>query len=483
MYRRWHLVLAALPAVGALPGCSPASPADSAARPAAADAPVGAERPTRPNVVWLTLESLRADHVGCYGYDRDTTPTLDALAAEGTRYADAHAVTSWTLTSHATMFTGLYPSAHHVIRPKDRLGDGFVTAAEALAAAGYQTVAVVSGPYLRRAHNLQQGFGLYDDGPITPAKANASADITNPAMEASLVSFLGEQRDPNRPFLLFGYFWDPHALYIPPPPYDAMFVPPDAEPIAADKIMYSPVFKLGTHISPAQLKYQIAQYDGEIRCTDDLLGRVFALLRQLDLWENTAIIVTADHGEEFHEHGHNSHKNTLYVESLHVPLIVKWPRQTAAAVDERTVNLIDLFPTVLELAGLVPPLQSGRSLQSPPAPDRATFYELLTLWTFTRKSTGKSWQESDQWYAIRRGRYKLVNVETQSRWELYDLIADPGERHPLGGGHEEIVGELQGEMESWRQAMALLARRHQPGDEAQLSPEEERRLRDLGYVP
>ena len=257
--------------------------------------------------------------------------------------------------------------------------------------------------------------------------------------------------------------------------------------------MISPAFKLGKHISKAQLLYLIAQYDGEIRCTDECLGRLWALLKELHLWENTAIIVTADHGEEFYDHGHNSHKNTLYVESLHVPLIIKLPGQTEARRDDRLVNLIDLYPTVLELAGCRPAQPcSGRSLLTAPLEDRPTFYELQTLWTFTRRSTKEKWQESEAWTALRQGRYKLVHVknlinrddrEIADRWELYDAVDDPRELHPLGAGSEEISGRLQAEMHRWREAMAILARRWQAGGPAQLSPEEEQRLRSLGYLP
>lgn len=448
------------------------------------ETPTAPPEDQRPNVIWFSIESLRADHIGCYGYERDTTPNLDALAAAATRYPDAHSVTSWTLASHATMFTGLYPTAHRVTEPDSKLSDAHTTVAEALAAAGYDTMAAVSGPYFRRAHNMQQGFARYDDSPITPADANASADVTNPAMEASITAMLRERKGANKPFFLFGYFWDPHSHYIPPPPYDTMFVPPDAEPIPWKQIQYSPAFQLGKHISKAQLLYQIAQYDGEIRCTDEVVGRILRLLHDLDLWDNTAVIITADHGEEFYDHGHNSHKNTLYVESIHVPLVVKLPHQTEAVVDDRTVNLIDLFPTVLELAGIsIDSPQTGQSLLQPARTDRPIFHELHTFWSFKRKSTGEKWTESDQWYAVRRGRYKLVNVETKNRWELYDIIIDPREQHPLGAEAAETLGELQGELESWQETMELLARQWQGGGTAQLSEAEKRKLRSLGYLP
>jgi len=446
-----------------------------------------------PNILWLSIESLRADHLGCYGYNRDTTPSLDALAAESTVFTQADAVTSWTLTSHATMFTGLYPSAHGVIRAQDRLSDDHETIAETLRAAGYQTAAVVSGPYLSAAHNLQQGFEYVDQSPIQHMQG-ASGDITNPDMEKAMFKFLQTQRDAARPFMLFAYYWDTHSEYIPPPPYDKMFVPQGAVPIK--NVQFMPAFQLGRHITPAQLDWLIAQYDGEIRCTDGYVGRVFDLLRSLGLWENTLIVVTADHGEEFYEHGRNSHKNTLYVESVRVPLIVKWPagRSAAPGRDGRPVNLIDLFPTLLDATGVTSaaPL-NGRSLLAPADAERSLFLELETMWSYTRKSRDEKWIERKAWTALRAGDRKLVHIvpledrageDMAQRWELYDLSADPAERHPLDlTAHAELFGDLQGQIAEWREAMALLARRWESGGKASLTPEEEQRLRGLGYIP
>lgn len=450
---------------------------------------------TPPNVVWLSIESLRADHVGCYGYERDTTPELDALAKEATVFTRADAVTSWTLTSHASMFTGLYPAAHGVIRPKDRLANDHLTIAEVLRDAGYQTAAVVSGPYLASPYNLQQGF-IYVDESAIQHMSGASADVTNPDLEKALFTYLREKRDVDRPFLLFAYYWDTHSEFIPPPPFDTQFVPPGAKEIK--NVQYMPAFELGKHISPAQLSWLIAQYDGEIRCTDGYIGRLFALLKELGLWENTAIIVTADHGEEFYEHGRNSHKNTLYVESVHVPLIIKWPSALARAPsrDDRLVSLVDLYPTILEVTGTnANTPQSGRSLLAAPEAERTTLLELETSWSFRRKSTNEKWQERKAWTALRDGRFKVVHVvpledrpgaALEARWELYDLAADPGELHPLAYTSEtwiEVFGALQGKLAEVQDALAIVARRFEPGGSARLTPEEEQRLRSLGYLP
>jgi hypothetical protein len=159
---------------------------------------VGSTLSDRPNVLLITIESLRPDHVGCYGGLRATTPALDALSAEGITFENAHSVTSWTLAAHASLFTGLYPTAANIVYPRDRLDASYQTLAEVLGGIGYDTAAVVSGLYLRRSFGLDQGFAMYDDSAVAPADTSSIDDVTNPQMEAALVSFLEGRRDVNR---------------------------------------------------------------------------------------------------------------------------------------------------------------------------------------------------------------------------------------------------------------------------------------------
>ncbi|MHC4067251.1 MAG: sulfatase family protein, partial [Planctomycetota bacterium] len=270
--------------------------------------------------------------------------------------------------------------------------------------------------------------------------------------------------------------------FIPPPPYDAMFVPQEAEKI--ESVQFGPIVALGRGISEAQLAYLVAQYDGEIRCTDHYLGRLWALLRELDLWDQTAIILTADHGEQFFEHNYLGHKHDLYAESLHVPLIIKPPGQKQATRDRRVVNLIDLYPTILELAGCeTNSPHNGRSLFQPaPEDGRPTFFELTTTWDITDRQTGRKWHDSDQWLGVRQARYKLVRVLGTQFRQLFDVIADPQEQHPLGPAHRDAAADLEGSLTRWQEAMSRLSTLWEEGPKARLTPEEERRLRSLGYL-
>ncbi len=449
-------------------------------------APPGPARP--PNVLLVTIESLRADHVGFQGGRLPTTPELDALARESIVYENGHSVTSWTLASHASLFTGLYPSAHQTLEPLDRLADGYETLAEVLAKRGYQTAGVVSGPYLRRAHRLDQGFERWDDALAAPSHVDAHGEVTNPGMLASLERFLGEERDPARPFFLFAYFWDPHYDYLPPPPYDELFVRPGDE--RADLSGYGRFPTVNAESPPGVLSYVLSQYDGEIRWTDAALGLLFRALREADLWDETLVVVTADHGEEFFEHGWKGHKNNLYVESVHVPLVVKLPGSPAPARDARLASLVDVFPTVLEATGTPAQLElHGRSLLEPAPPrDRAIFFELKSAWYAKARDRNEVRAQEAEWHGIRRGSLKLVGIPGR-RMYLFDVGADPGERTDLLGRDAKAADAARGleaRLAEHRRVMqctrARFARDAEAPRTAELAAPDLDRLRALGYV-
>ena len=435
-----------------------------------------------PPIVLITLESLRSDHVGSYGYDLDTTPALDRLASQATRFEQAYSVTSWTLPAHASLLTGLYPSAHGVSRPRDRLSDGHTTLAEALAAEGYQTAAVVSGPYLSRRTRLDQGFEHYDDSPITPPGGSPADDRTNPRMEQAITTFLDAGRDPERPLFLFLYFWDPHHLYLPPAPFDAMFVPEGAVPPA--KLRFDPGFRLDRDITVPELAHVISQYDGEIRATDELLGRVWQKLEALGLWDAAAIFVTADHGEEFYDHGLISHKNHVYEEVVKVPLLLKAPGQREPLRDPRPVSHVDVFATALELAGSSRSAPEGGVSLLRPGPRPPVFFELVTDWWFDEPAGGRR-HETRIWTAMREGSHKLVEVQGDRGLTqvLFDLERDPDEREPTPLDEAAGASRLRAQLGGWRASNATLAGAVPRAAQSELSEEEEEQLRTLGYLP
>ncbi len=443
-------------------------------------------RPPRrlPNVILISIESLRPDHLGAYGGPRPTTPRLDAFAADAVVYEKAHSVTSWTLAAHASLFTGLYPHAHQAEGPLDTLGDAYATLAEILRDHGYQTAGVASGPYLRREFNLTQGFDYYDESPASLDDRAAHGDVTNPKLLAAIERFLRDARDPRRPLFLFAYFWDPHYDYIPPAPYNGMFVGPHSTPCDVTNYVVSTTI---TASSPAaELDYVRAQYDGELRWTDDHLGRLFTLLQEHGLWNDTVVVVTSDHGEEFFEHGTKGHKNNLFIESVHVPLIVKYESTRALrGRDRRLTSLVDVMPTILELVGVAAPGPvHGRSLlQRDPLPDRAIFFELLSMWfdraeqTTTRK----------RWTAVQQGDLKLIEVAEEGAAAparlLFDHAADPIEQDDLLDGRpSDRADDLGARLAEWQQEMRRTREGFAAGGPIPLTAEQRDQLRALGYL-
>lgn len=476
-FRLAVLGLAALgPALGPGLGCG------------AASVPPGA-----PDIVILTLESLRTDHVGAYGGrspgrpEVPITPEIDAFATRATVYEDAHSVTSWTLASHASLFTGLYPAGHRTDGPRDRLADSLPTLAEVLAQRGYQTAGVVSGPYLRRTHNLSQGFEHWDDSSASITNKLAHDDVTNPRMQEGLQRFLEQERDPERPFLLFGYFWDPHHDFLPPPPYDRMFVGEGASPI--DLRGFDTNAAIHPGMPPEQLAYVLSQYAGEIRWTDLHVGRLFRLLQELSLWDNSVIVVTSDHGEEFFDHGEKGHKNNLYAETTRVPLIVKYPGQVEGRREARPVSLVDLLPTLLALTGGSADFPvHGRSLLAEPDPERALLYELRAL-RYYREPDGAVEARGDRWYAVRGGDWKLVwrgaegEVPGSGKGsQLFQVAADPDERADLAAREPQQAAALRRRLVTELEHARRDAERYPRGGPAELSAEEIEQLRELGYL-
>ena len=444
-----------------------------------ADAPA----PAGPTVVLITVESLRTDVVGAYGGgsstrpDEPVTPRLDAFASAATVYADAHAVTSWTLASHASLFTGLYPPAHQTEGPMDRLGDGYTTLAETLAGAGWQTVGVVSGPYLRRRHNLHQGFEIWHDDLASPIDGVAHDDVTNPRMVERIGQAL-DARDPERPLFLFAYFWDSHFDFLPPPPYDTLFVPEGAE--AFDARGFDANAAIHPYMEPARLAWLRSQYAGDVRWTDAALGEVLDALRARQLFDDALVIVTADHGEEFFDHGAKGHKKNLYAETVRVPLVVKYPGQREGARDPRLASLIDVVPTVLEVAGVASaaPIE-GASLRAAPDEDRAIHFELAATWY----AAGGAREQ--RWSAVRDATHKLVWSEgggAPGRTELYAIGSDPDEEVDVAGRERERVAELRARHDAQRARSEAIAAGYEAGGEASLADDERAQLEALGYL-
>jgi arylsulfatase A-like enzyme len=470
------LIAAAAWAGGARLQPAPGPPAP-VARPAA---PAGA-----PNVVLVMVDTLRADHLSCYGYTTIHTPHIDALARDALRYTNAFSQASWTRPSVATILSGLYPSSHGAVHKADILPDRVDTLAEMLQRGGYRTVAFADNANVSQAFNFQQGFDEFHYlAPDFFFHANETAaqlalysglrlvrerflarrvDVHHYYQPAETVTaevrrWLAAREPDGRPFFLFVHYMDPHDPY---------FVHPfNGEGYA----------RVANPNPPATLAEKFrGLYDGEVAYLDEHLGVLLEDLRTRGLYGPTLVVLTADHGEEFQEHGGWWHGTTLYDEQIHVPLIVKAPHAEGAgrAVEELATSL-DIVPTILAAAGLpVPEALPGHALPldgaSPPARQSVFAEEDL---------------EGNVLQAVRTRQWKLISANPENPRglppeELFDLTRDPGE-------HADLVDQARAQAETMRAELgrSVLQARAHAGATAQggIDAATQERLRALGYV-
>jgi len=444
-------------------------------------------QPQRPNIVLITLDTTRADHLGAYGYAAARTPNIDRFASEGILYENAYATSSWTLPSHASILTGLLPMQHGAqtapVDPVGRLGYGvrplaerFTTLAERFREAGYHTGAVVGGPALGRELGVSQGFDIFEDdlsGKNEVYVGKRATDVANLAI--AMVSKFGAD-----PFFLFVNFFDPHAPYRPPPPEGRGL--PDLK----DSPLPRSLLKRLIANEPARLpdeledweRLEIAKmkrgYDAEIAFMDRHLGRLLAAIEAVPRRAGTLVAITGAHGESFGEHNFVSHGAHLYEDNVRVPLIIRMPdREGAGTRVSQPVQNHRLFATLLHAAGLetkdglVAPDLSG-----PRAP----------IVTETRRSSANirllgPFFDRDL-RAIYDPPYKLIESSTGAL-ELFDLDREKGEYANLVDRRPDISRSLQARLDRIAEDRPPLFRDE---DRATFTRETEQALRALGYV-
>ncbi len=448
----------------------------AAAVPAPA-APAPADRPSRtPDVLIYLIDTLRADHLGLYGYRRPTSPEIDRFAEQAVVFDHALAQSSWTRTAVVSLMTGLLPQVHGVNRRDEALGRSAVTLAEILAGAGYRTAGFITNGNVDQTFGLGQGFdGFFylNESQEEPA-FHQLADRLNrrafPWLEERARA--GAERPP---YFLYLHATDPHAPYTPPEPFRQRFAP-DVDPEIG---LIDNVHDISAGRKPAPAGTAgafIDLYDGEIAWNDHHFGRLLAKLRELGLYDSTLIVLLSDHGEEFDDHGGWEHGKTLYGEQLRIPLVVKLPRGEAAGrrVGE-IADQVDLLPTVLDVLGLEPPPGlDGRSLLPlvRGARRQSPSFAYLRLEGKRLKSV------------VARGWKLIVDDSRQRRRgarELYRLAVDPREQSDL-----YPVGPLErGFLEQTLRAFELDLHRGErrfEAERAEIDAELRRRLEALGYI-
>lgn len=441
----------------------------------------------RLNLLVILIDTLRADHLGCYGYDkRPTSPNVDRLATQGTLFENAVAQSSWTLPSAASLLTGLYPTRHQALNTKARLPDWRETLSEVLQEKGYRTGAVVSHTFVSSTYNLDQGFDEFDESQQAGYLQVTSAEVSDLA-----IRWL--ERNRRSAFFLFVHYFDPHHAYIEHPgfefsePYDG-WINPRERLITMGKKRW--------RMRPEDFAHLEALYDSEIAFTDHHVGRLLDALERFGLDGTTLIVFTADHGEEFMDHGWLGHTRQLYEETVHVPLILRNPRLPDLP-DRFTppVELIDLMPTLLDMLRVD---RDGRgidgrkftdALLGEAYSDTIAFSEVCMVPAADRVPRGTPSSESPRRYldraSVRMGRWKLLHDAENERTELYDLASDPGEKENLLDSETSPdVDRIRELMTGWLAETegTALAENVVTDSIRVLDEETEERLRALGYV-
>ncbi|MEW6072721.1 MAG: sulfatase [Planctomycetota bacterium] len=393
-----------------------------------------AARPRRPNVILVSIDTLRADHVGCYGYGRDTTPRLDALAAAGVRFADCTAQAPYTLPSHVSLFSGQFPSVHGVQEPGQAIAAARTPMlAEILGEHGYATQAFTGGGYVSPAFGFARGFDGYANvdpfrhasSPHLETMLKAQPDLISRELFAEygperianwIAAHAGEQ------FFLFLHTYAVHD-FDPPPGYVERF-PEPIESTLADFFPYFDYRYIREHgIRPEDLAWIVRHYDAAILAVDEILGGLFDHLAAFGLRERTIVVVTSDHGKELTERGIIAHGVTLYEELTRVPLVVYVPG-VAPRVVETPAMAIDVAPLILAALGLpADPRMQGFDLLRAKPPERAIWSEVSD--TLAHKF---ALRDGAGWKIIHGPDDRAVLFANETPWELYDLSADPGER-------------------------------------------------------
>ncbi|MFC2171123.1 sulfatase [Acidobacteriota bacterium] len=459
------------------------------------------------NVLIISIDTLRADHIRGYGYPRDTARSIDMLANQGIRFEQAITQKTNTSPAMATLLTGTYPPTHKVLDNHQCLQDFNLLISEMLAAKGYYTCAVVDNPNLTREFNFDQGFAELHYKPkqyeITDKAPYKSQRINQRAL--AILETVQYKR-----FFLWLHYVDPHGPYLVPPDYKDLFTGDrlakmhGEREIALGNSTFGNMLPNWVVYGSQELDFLVAQYDAEIRFVDDSISVIFDALTRLKLWDNTLVIVTADHGESMWEHDYYfNHGDTVYEPTAHVPLIFYNPKLPLGLKVSSPVSLVDLVPTVLDLLQLPIPQQvQGESfaqmlLQKEQAAYRPyhfimgshrfgylthgvrtnthkLIYDVDERWLpmdATIELAGKIWVPEDVFNIYR---FRNINVE------LYDLTEDPDETRNIAGSSPDIEDTLADILWEWIESTYAAGRDRESVD-PDISDETLNELRALGY--
>jgi len=442
----------------------------------------------KPNIVLVTLDTTRADHIGCFGAPGAITPNIDSLARDGAVFTNATSVAFGTTPSHSSIMTSTYARQHGVFNNAIPLPDESVTLAEILRDNGYTTAAFVSAIPVTKKLNLQQGFQVFDDrmeeeANLVERRARFTTDET--------LAWLRQNK--TEPFFLWVHYFDPHSAYLPPAEFSKLYIPTGdiverfVRPLEKDKEPGEGFVEVRGRVFPLDVynMNRMALYAGEVSYMDSEFGRLVGFFRENKTYDRTMFVVIADHGEKLaeKEHGETFRHNTVYEEVAHVPLVVKLPGRAPAGVRTHApVCSVDVAPTILDIAGVEFPdgvpcmgislAKAAMGEDGTPPADRPIFFE-----TSHRFGSG-----------VKLGGYKYLNFEKKPTGypdndvmeRFYNLDLDPGELYNLAHFGIPEQEKLRRMLLQWREAVTP---EFTPPDEEGLQDSDLReKLKELGYM-
>ncbi len=465
----------------------------------------------KPNILFISIDTLRADRLSCYGeIKKKTSPNIDRIAQEGYLFKKAYSPTTWTLPGHASMMTGLFPSSHKadrslkqtMSRPVDPLPSSAKTLAEILNDAGYNTGGIISNPFVSSSFGMDQGFQFYDDQvdifeDIRYLSLKDDSMLFKLLMVLKIIdgndydgekrvlevnekalNWLEEKKDEKNPFFLFLHYNEPHFTYEPPAPYnksnDGRYIDffMDIERLNAGR--YS--------LSSWGLNDLLTLYDGEITYLDHHLGMIFEKLEEWNISKKTIVIITSDHGESFNEHEIWQHGNSLYEEQIKVPLIIRYPELMSGGhvVDNHLVQTIDVMPTLLDILDIrIPDNVQGRSL--------VPFFKGKSVdsrfdMAFAEIRPDINWRVQNPRYgdgikAVINKDWKYILYDN-GREELYNLNLDPDESNNLVKSEKVKANEMREILDSW----SYVVTPEKDSKKGKIDSGRLEQLRSLGYL-
>lgn len=406
----------------------------------------------KPNILLISLDDLRADSLSCYGYIRNTSPFIDYIASKGILYKNCFVNTHGTFSSHSTILTGLYQESLYC--GKNGLGYKVNERApmlqEYLKKNGYFTIGVTDGGLLSKAYGFQRGFDIYDDRGEGIEKGTKK-----------VLAYLMENQKKG-PFFIFYHTYDIHSPYNSPPPYDKIFGEFKSNLKLKNEELLKYVHTAWKDLSEEDLKFLKARYDGSIKYVNDNLLNFFKNLEKIGFFKNYFSVLTSDHGEEFGEHGGILHRDFLYEELIHIPLIITGTRVPENKKIDLLCSHIDIFTTILRVAGM----------------EKMDYLSGMDLLKLKKRKFVFSQYENKR-YSIRTHKFKFI-LNENGKMEYYDLLADPEEKNNLSGNYFKICKGLIKKLEKFKKKLPNFC--SSSPEKANLKEEDIEKLKSLGYI-